>query len=49
VFAISYLAFTIIDMVIGMRVDKEIEIEGLDHHEVAVEAYPDFNQRRTSL
>jgi len=49
VFAASYLAFTLIDMVIGMRVDKEIEIEGLDHHEVAVEAYPDFNQRRTSL
>jgi Amt family ammonium transporter len=49
VFAISFLAFTIIDMVIGMRVDKEIEIDGLDHHEVAVEAYPDFNQRRTSL
>jgi Amt family ammonium transporter len=49
VFAISYLFFTIIDMVIGMRVDKEVEIEGLDLHEVAVEAYPDFNQRRTSL
>ena len=49
VFAISYLFFTIIDMVIGMRVDKEVEIEGLDLHEVAVEAYPDFNQRRSSL
>ena len=49
VFAISYAVFMLIDIVIGMRVDKEIEIEGLDHHEVAVEAYPDFNQRRTSL
>ena len=38
-----------LDIVIGMRVDKEVEIEGLDLHEVAVEAYPDFNQRRTSL
>lgn len=49
VFAVSYLAFKIIDRVIGMRVEKEVEIEGLDLHEVAVEAYADFNQRRTSL
>jgi ammonium transporter, Amt family len=49
VFAISYAFFKLIDIVIGMRVDKEIELEGLDHHEVAVEAYPDFNQRKTSF
>lgn len=49
VFGISFAIFKVIDIIIGMRVDKEIEIEGLDHHEVAVEAYPDFNQRRTSL
>jgi Amt family ammonium transporter len=49
VFGISYVVFKLIDIVVGMRVDKEIEIEGLDHHEVAVEAYPDFNQRRTSF
>lgn len=49
VFAISFAIFKLIDIVIGIRVDKEIEIEGLDHHEVAVEAYPDFNQRKTSF
>ncbi|TWJ26506.1 ammonium transporter [Geobacter argillaceus] len=47
VFAISYVAFKLIDLAIGMRVSREVEIDGLDHHEVAVEAYPDFSQRRT--
>ncbi len=27
----------------GMRVDRDMELEGLDQHEVAVTAYPDFN------
>jgi Amt family ammonium transporter len=49
VFAISYAIFKLIDMTIGMRVLPEIELEGLDRPEVAVEAYPDFNQRKTSL
>jgi len=49
VFAVSYGIFKIIDMTIGMRVLPEVELEGLDRPEVAVEAYPDFNQRKTSL
>ncbi len=49
VFALSYGVFKLIDLAIGLRVSREIELEGLDHHEVAVEAYPDFNQRRTPL
>jgi len=47
VFVLSFLVFKLIDLVIGMRVTPEIEYEGLDHHEVAVEAYADFNQRKT--
>ena len=47
VFAASYVLFKAIDKAIGLRVLPEIEHAGLDHHEVAVEAYPDFNQRRT--
>jgi Amt family ammonium transporter len=47
VFVASYVVFKLIDRVIGMRVLPEIEQAGLDHHEVAVEAYPDFNQRKT--
>jgi Amt family ammonium transporter len=48
VFAISYVVFKLIDIIIGMRVAPEIEYEGLDLHEVAVEAYPDFSQRKTT-
>ena len=47
VFVLSYAVFRLIDRLVGMRVPPEIEYEGLDHHEVAVEAYPDFNQRKT--
>jgi Amt family ammonium transporter len=49
VFAISYAIFKLIDLTIGMRVLPEVELEGLDRPEVAVEAYPDFNQRKTSF
>lgn len=49
IFVASYILFKLIDLVIGMRVSPEVEIEGLDRPEVAVEAYPDFNQRKTSF
>jgi ammonium transporter, Amt family len=45
----SFITFKIIDLIIGMRVSEEVEMVGLDQHEVAVEAYPDFNTRKTSL
>jgi ammonium transporter, Amt family len=45
----SFVVFKIIDLIIGMRVSEEVEMVGLDQHEVAVEAYPDFNTRKTSL
>ncbi len=44
----SFITFKIIDLIIGMRVSEEVEMVGLDQHEVAVEAYPDFNTRKTS-
>jgi Amt family ammonium transporter len=49
IFAISLCLFKLIDIIVGMRVAPEIEYEGLDLHEVAVDAYPDFNQRKTPL
>jgi ammonium transporter, Amt family len=49
VFITAYTVFKIIDLVLGMRVSKEVELEGLDLHEVAVDAYPDFNQRKTPI
>jgi ammonium transporter, Amt family len=49
VFVISWVFFKVVDMVIGLRVPKDQELEGLDQHEVAVSAYPDFNLRHLPL
>jgi len=42
---IGYVVFKLLDVTMGLRVDPEHEVEGLDQHEVAVIAYPDFNLR----
>ncbi|MFA5807691.1 MAG: ammonium transporter [bacterium] len=42
---IGYVVFKLLDVTMGLRVDPEHEVEGLDQHEVAVVAYPDFNLR----
>ncbi|MBP2675406.1 MAG: ammonium transporter [Deltaproteobacteria bacterium] len=42
---IGYAVFKILDVTMGLRVDPEHEVEGVDQHEVAVLAYPDFNLR----
>ena len=42
---IGYVVFKLLDVTLGLRVDPEHEVEGLDQHEVAVIAYPDFNLR----
>ena len=47
VFVVMYSFFKILNHFIPLRVAAEIELEGLDRYEVGVEAYPDFNQRRT--
>ncbi len=47
VFIVSYVFFKVLDKVVGLRVSKEVEIEGLDQAEVAVTAYPDFATRHT--
>jgi Amt family ammonium transporter len=47
VFVVSYVFFKILDNVMGLRVSEEVEIEGLDQSEVAVNAYPDFNLTKT--
>ncbi|MDD2540369.1 MAG: ammonium transporter [Desulfuromonadaceae bacterium] len=49
VFIISWVFFKIIDMLIGLRVPKDMELEGLDQFEVAVSAYPDFNLRQLPI
>jgi ammonium transporter, Amt family len=43
VFAASWAFFKVCDMVMGLRVAPEIEIEGLDIPEMGALAYPDFS------
>ncbi len=47
VFVVAYVFFKILDMVIGLRVSPEVELEGLDQSEVAVTAYPEFQLHKT--
>ena len=49
VFVISFVFFKILDKVIGLRVPKDLELEGLDQGEVSVTAYPDFNLRHLPM
>jgi len=44
---IAFIFFKALDVIIGLRVSKELEIEGLDQSEVAVTAYPDFRDARS--
>ena len=47
VFVIMYVFFKVLDMIVPLRVDPEIEANGLDQAEVAVTAYPDFQTRHS--
>lgn len=49
VFVTMYVFFRILDKIIPLRVPEEMEVDGLDQHEVAVTAYPDFTVHKTSL
>jgi len=49
VFAISWVFFKVLDKAVGLRVPKDLELEGLDQGEVSVTAYPDFNLRHLPL
>ncbi|MBI5605397.1 MAG: ammonium transporter [Deltaproteobacteria bacterium] len=46
VFVAMFVFFKILDKIIPLRVPADQEMEGLDQHEVAVTAYPDFNIRK---
>ena len=41
-FSLAYLLFKLLDKTIGLRVDKEDELKGLDISEHGAEAYADF-------
>ena len=44
VFIISFIIWKILDMIVGLRVDEETEINGLDIHETGLECYPEFKK-----
>jgi Amt family ammonium transporter len=48
-FGVSYLFFRILDKTWGLRVDPEVELEGLDIPEMGVLAYPDTQLIRCEL
>jgi Amt family ammonium transporter len=44
VFVTSFILWFIIKMVMGLRVTEEEEFDGLDQHEIGLEAYPEFSK-----
>mgnify|MGYP002776524111 FL=1 len=44
VFISSFIIWKIIDLLVGLRVDEEIEVNGLDINETGLEAYPEFKR-----
>ena len=40
----AYIAWLVLDMLMGAKVSEESEIEGLDKTELGIEAYPDFSK-----
>ncbi|SNT72954.1 ammonium transporter [Paracoccus seriniphilus] len=46
VFIVSFAIWTILKVTMGIRVDRESEITGLDISEMGMEAYPDFVQAK---
>ncbi len=44
---VMFIFFKVLDKFVPLRVDPEQEVEGLDQHEVAVTAYPDFSLNKT--
>jgi len=44
VFIVSFIIWKILDMTVGIRVDEETEITGLDIHETGLECYPEFKK-----
>ncbi len=44
-FAISWVVWTVINLILGIRVSEEEELEGLDKAELGMESYPDFSKQ----
>ncbi|WP_027388983.1 ammonium transporter [Chrysiogenes arsenatis] len=49
VFITSLIVWGILKMVVGLRVDEDVEVEGLDLAECGLEAYPEFGKGARKL
>lgn len=49
IFGASYAFFTVLDILVGMRVSPEAELQGLDSPEMGAIGYPDFKIERKSF
>ena len=44
VFISSFMVWKMLDLIFGLSIDEEIEINGLDITETGLEAYPEFRR-----
>ncbi|MDC7243824.1 MAG: ammonium transporter [Sphaerochaetaceae bacterium] len=44
VFIVSFIVWKILDVIVGLRVDEETEVNGLDISETGLECYPEFKK-----
>lgn len=49
VFIVSFVLWTVLKMTIGIRVNEEDEVSGLDRAELGMEAYPEFGRGSQSM
>ena len=43
-FIVSFIGWTILNLVMGIRVSEEQEMAGLDNSELGMESYPEFSR-----
>ncbi|NOQ30844.1 MAG: ammonium transporter [Helicobacteraceae bacterium] len=43
-FVASFIVWYVLKIFMGIRVSEEVEYDGLDQHEIGLEAYPEFNK-----
>ncbi len=44
-FVVSWIVWTIINLVMGIRIDEESELAGMDQAELGMDSYPEFTKQ----
>jgi len=42
---VSWIVWTVINLVVGIRVSEEAELAGLDNAEMGMDSYPEFTKQ----